>query len=115
MFLQALKLSFSSLIYNFFYKQCRFLFFGLRFTSFFDDSRGFGFKSSKFLPQVKIYKFVLTSPSSLLNRYLNVLDNDGTVMRAALFAGVLVVVDLGEGGAGDHVAGSTLELTTKLK
>jgi hypothetical protein len=36
-------------------------------------------------------------------------------MRATLLAGVLVVVDLREGRAGDHVAGSALELTTELK
>jgi hypothetical protein len=36
-------------------------------------------------------------------------------MRAALLTGVLVVVDLGEGGAGDHVTGTAFKFTTKLK
>jgi hypothetical protein len=47
--------------------------------------------------------------------HLNILHHYGAVVRAPLLACFFVVVDLGEGRAGDHVARASAELTTKLK
>jgi hypothetical protein len=47
--------------------------------------------------------------------HLNILHHYGAVVRAALLACFFIVVDLGEGRAGDHVACASAELATKLK